>query len=291
MNQTDQNEQAFIFPERKASTEAANQSRALLMKRLEDSDRKRARRFTMIRMAGLSAAAGLVIILGFFSLMNRKASVYAGVGEKLEKTLPDGSLIILNSDTRIRYRSNISARPNREVWMKGEAFFKVSRTPDAKPFIVHTEHFDVEVTGTQFNLSSGTDSSSILLTEGSVTLHMPDGRSVTMKPGTYFSKKDALPDIRNKNAGELVIAKKPDAVLSWLNKNLVFEDAALRDVAREIESLYKVKIQFGSAAAADRRITGILPNENLDILLRALEATTDFIIVQENNIVNIQENP
>jgi ferric-dicitrate binding protein FerR (iron transport regulator) len=261
------------------------------MKRLEDSDRKRARRLTMIRMAGLSAAAGLVIILGFFSLMNRKASVYAGVGEKLEKTLPDGSLIILNSDTRIRYRSNISARPNREVWMKGEAFFKVSRTPDAKPFIVHTEHFDVEVTGTQFNLSSGTDSSSILLTEGSVTLHMPDGRSVTMKPGTYFSKKDALPDIRNKNAGELVIAKKPDAVLSWLNKNLVFEDAALRDVAREIESLYKVKIQFGSAAAADRRITGILPNENLDILLRALEATTDFIIVQENNIVNIQENP
>jgi ferric-dicitrate binding protein FerR (iron transport regulator) len=42
---------------------------------------------------------------------------------------------------------------------------------------------------------------------------------------------------------------------------------------------------------AERRITGILPNENLDILLRALEATTDFSIVQENNIVNIQENP
>jgi transmembrane sensor len=291
MNQTDQNEDAFMFPERKVSTEASNKSRALLMRRLEDADRKRTSRSALIRMAGISVAACLAVVVGYYSLPSPKASVYAGIGEKLEKTLPDGSLVILNSDSRIRYNSDIIVRPKREVWIEGEAFFKVSRTSDVKPFIVHTDHFDVEVTGTQFNLSSGNDSSSILLTEGSVTLHMPDGRSVNMKPGAYFSAKDAISEIGNKNASELVMVHKPQAVLSWLNKNLVFEDSPLRDVAREIEVLYKVKIRFGSSTVAERRITGILPNENLDILLRALEATTDFSIVQENNIVNIQENP
>jgi ferric-dicitrate binding protein FerR (iron transport regulator) len=261
------------------------------MERLETADRRRARIRGLIRMFGISAAASLFLFAGFMIWEGRKSSVNAGIGEKLEKTLPDGSLVILNSDSRIRYNHDIISRPKREVWIQGEAFFKVSRTTDSKPFIVHTDHFDVEVTGTQFNLNSGTDSSSILLTEGSVTLHMPDGRSLKMDPGTYFSAKEALPDTGNKNDAELVIVNKPQAVLSWLSKNLVFEDAPLREVAREIELLYKVKIQFGSAAAADRRITGILPNENLDILLRALKATTDFTIVQENNIVNIQENP
>jgi transmembrane sensor len=291
MSQMEQHPEDFLFPERTISAEATQRSRARLMERLEAADRRRTRIRGLIRMFGMSAAASLFLFAGFVIWEGRKSSVNAGIGEKLEKTLPDGSLVILNSDSRIRYNHDIISRPKREVWIKGEAFFKVSRTTDSKPFIVHTDHFDVEVTGTQFNLNSGPDSSSILLTEGSVTLHMPDGRSLKMDPGTYFSAKEALQDSGNKNDAELVMVGKPQAVLSWLSKNLVFEDASLREVAREIELLYKVKIQFGSSAAADRRITGILPNENLDILLRALEATTDFTIVKENNIVNIQENP
>ncbi len=41
---------------------------------------------------------------------------------------------------------------SREVWLKGEAFFHVSKTPTKARFIVHTERFDVVVTGTQFNV-------------------------------------------------------------------------------------------------------------------------------------------
>jgi len=291
MSQWEQQEDGFIFPERSVSAEAVQRSRAVLMARLEAADRQRIRRRGLIRMAGMAAAACLVLYAGITAWEGKKASVYAGIGEKLEKTLPDGSLVIMNSDTRLRFSNDLPALPKREVWMRGEAFFKVSRTPDAKPFIVHTEHFDVEVTGTQFKLNSGNDSSSILLTEGSVNLLMPDGRKIRMIPGTYFSTDGSSPELAQKENDVPVRVEKPAAVLSWLDKNLVFEDMPLRDVARQIELIYRVKIKLGSESVASRRITGILPNENLDILLRSLEATTDFTIVQENDIVNIQENP
>ena len=291
MSQWEQQEDDFIFPERSVSAEAVQRSRAVLMARLEAADRQRNRRRGLIRMAGMAAAACLVLYAGITAWEGKKASVYAGIGEKLEKTLPDGSLVIMNSDTRLRFSKELPALPKREVWMRGEAFFKVSRTPDAKPFIVHTEHFDVEVTGTQFNLNSGNDSSSILLTEGSVNLLMPDGRKIRMVPGTYFSTDGSSPELAQKENDVPMRVEKPAAVLSWLDKNLVFEDMPLSDVARQIELIYRVKIKLGSESVASRRITGILPNENLDILLRSLEATTDFTIVQENDIVNIQENP
>ncbi len=291
MGQWEQQEDGFIFPERSVSAEAVQRSRSALMARLEAADRRRIRRRGLIRMTGMAAAACLVLYAGITTWEGKKASVYAGIGEKLEKTLPDGSLVIMNSDTRLRFSKDLPALPKREVWMHGEAFFKVSRTPDAKPFIVHTEHFDVEVTGTQFNLNSGNDSSSILLTEGSVNLLMPDGRKIRMIPGTYFSTDGSSPELAQKENDVPVRVEKPAAVLSWLDKNLVFEDMPLSDVARQIELIYRVKIKLGSESVASRRITGILPNENLDILLLTLEATTDFTIVQENDIVNIQENP
>lgn len=291
MSQMEQHPEDFVFPERTVSAEAAQRSRAKLMERLESADRRLLRRRNVIRMLGMSAAACLILYAGFLFVDGQKASVYAGIGEKLEKTLPDGSLVIMNSDTRLKFNKELSKLQRREVWMQGEAFFKVSRTSDAKPFIVHTEHFDVEVTGTQFNVHSGSDSSSILLTEGSVNLLMPDGRKIRMVPGTYFSTDGSIPEVSTGHTETPVRVEKPAAVLSWLDKNLVFEDMMLSDVARQIELLYRVKVKFSSDAAAARRITGILPNENLDILLKALEATTDFTIVQENNIVNIQENP
>ena len=291
MGQLDQQADDFVFPERSVSADAVQRSRATLMARLEAVDGRRTRRRLVIRMAGMAAAACLILYASFTVLEGRKASVYAGIGEKLEKTLPDGSLVIMNSDTRLQFSKELPALPKREVWMQGEAFFKVSRTPDAKPFVVHTAHFDVEVMGTQFNLNSGSESSSILLTEGSVNLLMADGRKIRMVPGTYFSSDGSSPNDRQTNTKAPVTIEKPAAVLSWLDKNLVFEDMPLSDVARQIELIYRVKVKFGSENVASRRITGILPNENLNILLKAIEATTDFTIVQEKDIVNIQENP
>ena len=83
---------------------------------------------------------------------------------------------------------------------------------------------------------------------------------------------------------------KPEAVLGWLDKHLVFENTPISQVAKEIELRYKINVKMESLKIANKTITGILPNDNLDVLLASLEATTEFIIKKENNIVTIEES-
>jgi transmembrane sensor len=290
MNTEDQFGESLVFPERGIPKEALGHQRSLLLEKLDRQDEHRVRNSARLRWMQIAAGVLLVISLTIMTVSERKRSVYAGVGEKIEKTLPDGSVIILNSDSRIRYSKDLQRRASREVWVRGEAFFKVARTPKATPFIVHTEHFDVMVTGTQFNLNSEREQSSILLTEGSVKIQTPDGKVIRLKPGEYFAMDGSATRQEEEQVATKGPAPKPEAVLSWLDKNLVFENTPLRDVAREIEMLYKVTVVIRSEKAGQRQVTGILPNDNLDILIRALEVAAECTITKDGKNVIIEEN-
>jgi len=284
-------EDAFRFPEKGAGSEQVALQRRRLLEKIDASDHARSRTRRMVLWASGTAAAMLIFAFVQFFAVERTEAIRAGLGEKLEKVLPDGSLIILNSDTRISYPRDIATGKSREVWISGEAFFRVARTPSAAPFTVHTPHFDVVVTGTQFNLNSEHDRTGILLTEGTVTIITPDGKRRNMKPGEYFSKGDDTSGAEGEAGKEAGIQPgKPDMVLSWLEKHLVFENTPLTEVALEIERRYKVKVVMAAGQAGTRTITGILPNDNLDVLLRTLAATTDLRIRKEDNQIIIEES-
>lgn len=290
MNTEDPFGESLVFPERGVSNEALAHQRSALLEKLDRKDELRVTSGIRLRWMQIAAGLLLMVSLTIVTVSVKKRSVYAGVGEKIEKTLPDGSVIILNSDSRIRYSKDLQRRESREVWVRGEAFFKVARTPKATPFIVHTEHFDVMVTGTQFNLNSEKDRSSILLTEGSVKIQTPDGKVIMLKPGEYFTKDGSAARPAEEQVASKGPGPKPEAVLSWLDKNLVFENTPLREVAREIEMLYKVTVVIRSEKAGQRQVTGILPNDNLDILIRALEAAAECTITKDGKNVIIEEN-
>ena len=76
-------------------------------------------------------------------------------GEKSTIILPDGTNVILNSSSRLKY-SNDYGKKNRSVDLEGEAYFDVTRDTK-KEFIVHTNNLDIKVIGTSFNISSYTD--------------------------------------------------------------------------------------------------------------------------------------
>ncbi len=82
-----------------------------------------------------------------------------------------------NADTRILYSTLETGKTesDREVWLKGEAFFHVnSKTPPQEPFYCsHVDHFDILVTGTKFNAVNRPDKANITLRNGSVTLLRP----------------------------------------------------------------------------------------------------------------------
>lgn len=219
----------------------------------------------------IPAAAILLLVAGFalWTISFRDTRYKSSYGRINEFKLPDGSKVTLNANSELSIKKKWQTGEDREVWLKGEAFFKVQKTPQHNRFVVHAAAMDVIVTGTQFNVINRDNESSVLLTEGSVTVQTRDGREIHMKPGDYVTLKN--------NQAE----KKPvneEKVLAWKQAKLVFDNTPMSEVAAIIRRHYGIKVTFSDSTIADKTVSGVMPNDNLDILIQALEATTEFKI-------------
>ncbi|WP_315814626.1 FecR family protein [Paraflavitalea speifideaquila] len=230
-----------------------------------------------------AAAAILVIGVGASLWLYRSApaaQLHTAYGEIRKQQLPDGSTVMLNANSEISYHEGWQEGTSREIWLKGEAFFHVAKTPAKTRFIVHTDRFDIVVTGTQFNVMNRAGKTNVMLTEGSIILKPRDGKDIYMKPGDFveFNDKD-----------HKLITAREENILAWKDKKLFFEKTPLRTAIQKIEELYGVKISLANERIGDKPISGIMMNDNLDVLLQALEATTDFHVVRNNNEILITE--
>jgi len=229
------------------------------------------------------AAAGVVILaIGVYTIQGHRSALRTTYGEIKENKLPDGTEVVVNADSRVTYSSEWTDGKDREVWLTGEAFFHVSRTPLKSRFIVHTGHFDVIVTGTKFNVVSRQGKANVLLQEGSVTLHTIEGKELQLTPG----------DFAEYNNDRLVKRSvKQDSLVAWKDHKLSFDDTPLRDVASIIKEQYGVTVRLTSEATARKTVSGIMPNDNLNILLKSLEATADFEVTRHGDEIIIQDHP
>jgi ferric-dicitrate binding protein FerR (iron transport regulator) len=232
----------------------------------------------------MAAASVIVLVAGLFGAyrwLSRSPELRTAYGEVREQTLPDGTKVVVNADSRIRYSTPWKDGSDREVWLNGEAFFHVRKMPAKNRFIVHTDHFDIIVTGTQFNVVNRQDKNNVMLKEGSVTLHTTEGKDLKMKPGEFVEYRSAQ------------LEKRPvrnDSVLAWKEHKLLFDNTPLRELVKIIKEHYGVTVYLADDALGDRTISGILPNNNLDVLLQAMEATMDFEIVRQENKITIRNH-
>lgn len=158
-------------------------------------------------------------------------------GKRFELELADGSYIMLNAGSSLRYPVNFPTKGNREVYLNGEAFFRASKDVD-RPFIVHTEEVSVEVLGTEFTVSAfeGDGLSDVVLIEGSVNL---------------MAKNEAVDDVILK-PGQLGKVKKNEAIkvevvdtklyTAWMDGSMVFRNERFEDILKRMERHYKVII-------------------------------------------------
>jgi ferric-dicitrate binding protein FerR (iron transport regulator) len=230
-----------------------------------------------------SAAAVVLISLAFgltflFPGHQEKYDLATNYGQVKKDKLPDGTEVILNAHSHIILGKKWEEGSSREVWMKGEAFFHVKKTAHHDKFIVHTDAFDIEVTGTSFNVINNEHKSSVVLKEGSVKIHRPGEPDILMKPG------DAV-EFANSQIKKKKIVK--DDYLAWTNNKLVFDNTSLTEVARTIESHYGINVKLQGDGIEGKTITGIMPNDNLDVLLDAMEATQEFDIQKDKDLITI----
>jgi transmembrane sensor len=90
-----------------------------------------------------------------------------------------------------------------------------------------------------------------------------------------------------------LLEKRPvqrDSVMAWKEHILVFNDTPLWQLVNIIREYYGVTVQPVDPATANKTLYGILRNDNLDGLLRALEMTGDFKVERNNDKIIIYQN-
>ncbi|GGF30863.1 FecR family protein [Echinicola rosea] len=203
-----------------------------------------------------------------------------GNGEQTSITLPDGSHVMINVASSIRYPEEFGDS-SREIVLSGEAFFDVVSDPD-RPFRVVTEKVSTEVLGTQFNINaypSGTSQVSVF--EGSVKVHAANDRDQS-----ELLRVNQAVSIGNN--GELL--KHPvnlKMVGAWRKQISYLDGTSLNELATLIDRWYGYKVHFVPKALGDCAFSGKLKMGELEVLLNQIKfiKEIDWQITAENKIV------
>ena len=239
------------------------------------------RKKTIPMIVRLSIAAAVIVTIGlagYFIFNVPKETLQTVYGELKQQKLSDGSTVILNANSRISYARDFEKAGKREIWMEGEVYFEVSKTADRKPFVVHTDELDIEVTGTKFNVHRRGNATKVFLVEGGVMLHTKQSVPVALVPGD-FAELSARGMEKKAIGGS--------AVTAWLDKEFCFIKTPMAEVARSMEEIYNVTITFSDDQISGKMVSGILPNDNLSVLLETLEAAYGFSIVSKDKEIII----
>lgn len=209
-------------------------------------------------------------------------------GKMFTLLLSDGTEIHLNSGTHIRYPVKFPKKGNREVTMKGEAYFKVSKDKD-HPFIVNSEDVAVQVLGTEFNVTAYEEESAIntVLVEGSVSLsHASNPKNkFLLKPGNKGSWSKAQ---------ETISVDEVDTKLhtSWLTGEIVFRDTPFSELLIKLERTYNVGITNNNHELEGRAFNARYNRkvESIEDVLEALRIIAPFgYTIQKKDADSIKE--
>lgn len=240
------------------------------------------------------------------SQAGRLSEISTRYGSKSKVTLPDGTIVWLNSGSNFTYDNNHFGESDREVTLSGEAFFDVAH--DARhPFIIHAGKIDIKVLGTSFDVKSYPEdkTTEATLIHGSIEVTFPDHpeKKVVLTPSQklIIFNDDRLvlqnlnplkPEAKKeyKIAPMTVIPSDSTVVeTSWVQNKLAFRSETFADLAVQMERWYNIDINFSSSVVKRYRFTGIFANESLDQALKALQITAPFHYKIEKNEVYISK--
>lgn len=165
-------------------------------------------------------------------------------GADYQLTLADGTRVMLNSDSQIRFPDEFQAN-ERRVYIQGEVYFKVAHDEDC-PFFVETGVMTVRVLGTEFNVKAYAENE-VMTTLVSGRVMVKRGLdSLTLAPGEQCEV--------DKQTGLLTV-KEADLVttLAWKNGEFVFKNVTLENMINELSRWYDMEVVYESEALKDDR--------------------------------------
>ncbi|MDR3058680.1 MAG: FecR family protein [Prevotella sp.] len=173
-------------------------------------------------------------------------------GKTISLTLSDGTKMWVNSGSRVIYPS-VFGKDKREIFVSGEIYLDVVKNPDL-PFIVKTNHINVNVLGTKFNVSAYDNEStqSVVLVSGAVGVKSNELKgNYNILPNQKFSYQASSKEVN---------IQKVDVnnYISWIQGYLLLNSENLDSVLQKLERHYNISFSYDSNKLKDIRVSGKL---------------------------------
>lgn len=158
-------------------------------------------------------------------------------------TLSDGTRVMLNANSTLEYPASFDDAEVREVRLKGEAHFEVTKNPH-RPFVVKAGEMQMQVLGTVFDVKAyRKDAPKVTLMQGKVKVSNAD-TEVEMRPGQTATLQ----------ADKIVVSKASPSASDWLEGDFDMDQVTLAEAMSDIGAWYNKTVVFQSQANMDKLI-------------------------------------
>jgi ferric-dicitrate binding protein FerR (iron transport regulator) len=195
-----------------------------------------------------------------------------------EIRLEDGSIIQLSANSSISYPEHFGNK-QRNVYLKGEAFFDVQKDP-TKPFIVHAGNLTTEVLGTSFRIKSYEEAQTIEVSvkTGRVSVFEDNNEQTKTRKGMILTPNQRV--IFNKYTKEIIpaIVIQPSPIIQVANaETFIFEETPVEQVLSKLRRIYGLEMVVENQALNHCVFTGDLNDlpldTQLDLICKSINST------------------
>lgn len=205
--------------------------------------------------------------------------IVVGRNDTMHVTLPDGSRVIANSRTQLSYPTVFRGH-TRDVSIKGEGYFEVVHNAQ-RPFIIHTDHFNVKVLGTKFSVDNYDNrSAGVTLLEGLVEVETRNNDRVRIHPNERLNI-----------SGEQFVSREqvsPTDYFAHLQGILNLNGNELGDVASRLTNYFGQKIVVDRSLQHQRLYGKLIIRDSISTVLGNLATIADARMQINDNQIHLK---
>ena len=216
-------------------------------------------------------------------------------GERRTFDLDDGSVLQLNTQSRIRVRYTPAGREVR--LLAGEALFKVAHDP-SRPFRVRTDDAVIRAVGTQFNVNRRTGGTTIAVVEGKVEVAPKIGMNSHVETPSSQAPGESRDQLLS--AGEAARIEENVVVrtaritvaeaTAWRQRRLVFNEETLAGIAEEFNRYNRVpQLIIEGEAARARRYGGTFDADDPEALIAFISRSGALDVTRRGERITVKE--
>jgi transmembrane sensor len=208
-----------------------------------DGDRRKLRPWLMAAAVACLLVGGAIVLRTVPLTQVASQEYQTALGEQRSITLEDGSVVELNTRSRLRTRFTRSQRALDLV--EGEAIFRVVKDAN-RPFVVRARETDIVAVGTAFNVNASEARTVVTVLEGRVRVN----KQIELAVGEQLIVAPAQPTVR-------VAVRDTEKVTSWTERRLIFENTPIEAAAAEFARYSARRIRIEDAEIGAREINAV----------------------------------